>query len=78
MAIADGLEKNINRDENEGDKERFIEPLLLSFSNVLDESLSNPLLRANLAKDTLEVLEKLQMMLEKPDLTRPTSKGPDS
>jgi regulator of protease activity HflC (stomatin/prohibitin superfamily) len=67
MAIADGLEKNISRDENEGDKERFIEPLLLSFSNVLDESLSNPLLRANLAKDTLEVLEKLQNMLEKPN-----------
>ncbi len=66
LAIADGLEKNINRDENEGDKERFIEPLLLSFSGVLDESLSNPLLRANLAKETLEVLEKLQNMLEKP------------
>jgi regulator of protease activity HflC (stomatin/prohibitin superfamily) len=66
LAIADGLEKNINRDENEGDKERFIEPLLLSFSGVLDESLRNPLLRANLAKDTLEVLEKLQNMLEKP------------
>ncbi len=68
LAIADGLEKNINRDETEGDKERFIEPLLLSFSGILDESLSNPLLRANLAKDTLEVLEKLQNMLDRPAL----------
>lgn len=66
LAIADGLEKNINRDENEGDKERFIEPLLLSFSGILDESLSDPVTRAYLAKDTLEVLEKLQNMLEKP------------
>jgi regulator of protease activity HflC (stomatin/prohibitin superfamily) len=66
MAIADGLEKNIDRDAAEGDKERFIEPLLLSFSGILDESLSDPLARAYLAKDTLEVLEKLQNMLEKP------------
>jgi regulator of protease activity HflC (stomatin/prohibitin superfamily) len=66
LAIADGLEKNITRDETEGDKERFIEPLLLSFSGILDESLSDPVSRAYLAKDTLEVLEKLQSMLEKP------------
>jgi regulator of protease activity HflC (stomatin/prohibitin superfamily) len=66
MAIADGLEKNIDKDATEGDKERFIEPLLLSFSGILDESLSDPLARAYLAKDTLDVLEKLQNMLEKP------------
>jgi regulator of protease activity HflC (stomatin/prohibitin superfamily) len=66
LAIADGLEKNITRDENESDQERFIEPLLLTFSGVLDESLSDPTYRAYLAKDTLDVLEKLQSMLAKP------------
>ncbi len=59
LAIADGLEKNKNN--------KFSEPLLLAISGVLDESLKDPLLRAYLAKETLDTLEKLQAMLDKPD-----------
>ena len=55
LAIAEGLEKN--HDGN------LIEPLLLSLSGVLDESLNEPLTRAYLAKQTLETLEQLQMLL---------------
>jgi len=58
LAIADGLEKNKSQN--------FVEPLLLSLSGVLDESLQDPLLRAYLAKETLETLEKLRSMLDKP------------
>jgi regulator of protease activity HflC (stomatin/prohibitin superfamily) len=58
LAIAEGLEKNKSK--------KFIEPLLLSLSGVLDSSLSDPQLRAYLAKETLDTLEKLQTMLEKP------------
>jgi regulator of protease activity HflC (stomatin/prohibitin superfamily) len=58
LAIAEGLEKN-----QEG---RFIEPLLLSLSGILDESLSEPLTRAYLAKQTLDTLEQLQKLLEHP------------
>lgn len=60
LAIADGLEKNKNK--------QFIEPLLLSLSGVLDNSLSDPHLKAYLAKDTLDTLEKLQKLLDKPTL----------
>ncbi|MCG2786371.1 MAG: SPFH domain-containing protein [Anaerolineae bacterium] len=66
LAIASGLEKNIRRDENQGETERFVEPLLLSFSGILKESLQNPLLRANLAKDTLATLEEIKAMLQDP------------
>ena len=52
IAIADGLRKN-----EEG---RFEEPLLLSLSGILDESLNEPLTRAYLAKETLDALEQLQ------------------
>jgi regulator of protease activity HflC (stomatin/prohibitin superfamily) len=58
LAIADGLEKNKNKN--------YSEPLLLAISGVLDDSLKDPLLRAYLAKETLETLEKLQTMLDKP------------
>jgi regulator of protease activity HflC (stomatin/prohibitin superfamily) len=57
LAIADGLEKNKS--------ENFVEPLLLSLSGVLDESLQDPLTKAYLAKETLDTLEKLQKMLDK-------------
>jgi regulator of protease activity HflC (stomatin/prohibitin superfamily) len=58
LAIADGLERNKSR--------QFSEPLLLSLSGMLDTTLKNPLTRASMAKDTLETLEKLQKMLDKP------------
>ncbi|MFZ5857131.1 MAG: hypothetical protein ACOYZ6_09880 [Chloroflexota bacterium] len=61
LSIADGLEKN----ENENENERFTAPLLLTFSKILDNSLSDPLMRAYLATATLETLEKLQSMLSK-------------
>lgn len=66
LTIASGLEKNIKRDENQGERERFVEPLLLSFSGILNESLQNPLLRANLAKDTLATLDEIKAMLQDP------------
>lgn len=56
LAIAEGLEKN--RDG------QFTEPVLLSLSGVLDESLREPLTRAYLAKETLDTLEQLQKMLD--------------
>jgi regulator of protease activity HflC (stomatin/prohibitin superfamily) len=59
LAIADGLEKNQNR--------QYAESLLLSLSGILDNSLTDPLLRAYLARETLDTLEKLQKMLDKPN-----------
>ena len=56
LAIADGLEKN-----KDG---KYAEPLLLSLSGILDNSLKDPLLRAYLAKEALDALEKIQNMLE--------------
>ena len=58
LAIAEGLEKNRNG--------QFNEPVLLSLSGVLDESLREPLTRAYLAKETLDTLEQLQKMLDHP------------
>ncbi len=60
LAIADGLEKNKSKQYNE--------PLLLSLASILSEALNDPLLRAYLAKETLETLEKIQAMLDKPNL----------
>jgi regulator of protease activity HflC (stomatin/prohibitin superfamily) len=57
LAIADGLEKNTSGN--------FTEPLLFSLSGVLDKSLKNPILRAKLAGETLDTLEKLQKFLRK-------------
>lgn len=57
VAIADGLEKN-----KEG---KYTETLLLSLSGVLDNSLKDPLMRAYLANETLETLEKIKAMLDK-------------
>ena len=56
VAIADGLEKSRNG--------QFTEPLLLSLSRVLDESLQEPLMRAYLASQTVETLEQLRKMLD--------------
>ncbi len=58
MAIADGLEKNKGRP--------YTEPLLLSLSGILDNSLKDPLMRAYLASETLETLEKIKAMLDNP------------
>ena len=60
LAIAEGLEKNQSK--------HFAEPLLLSLSGVLDESLQDPLMRAYLARESLDTLEKLQRLLGKPTL----------
>jgi len=56
LAIAEGLEKNQSK--------QFAEPLLLSLSGILDESLQDPLARSYLAKETLDTLEKLQKILD--------------
>jgi regulator of protease activity HflC (stomatin/prohibitin superfamily) len=55
VAIANGLEKNKDH--------KYSDALLLSLSGVLDTSLQDPLMRAYLAKETLDTLEKLQTML---------------
>ena len=56
LAIADGLDKNTSGN--------FAEPLLLSLSGVLDESLQDPYIRATIAAETLDTLEKLQKILD--------------
>ena len=58
IAIANSLE-NI-------DAENFPEPLLLTLSNYLDHSLESPQVRANIAKESLELLEKMQEILKFP------------
>ncbi len=57
LAIAEGLEKN--------KASPFTEPLLLSLYGVLDESLHDPLIRAQLANETLDTLERLRELLDK-------------
>lgn len=59
LAIAEGLRQN-----KDGE---FTEPVLLSLSGVLDESLREPLTRAYLAKETLDTLEQLQKILVNPE-----------
>jgi regulator of protease activity HflC (stomatin/prohibitin superfamily) len=59
LAIAEGLEKNQSG--------QFTEPLLLSLTGILDESLQDPLARSYLAKEALDTLEKLQKLLDKPN-----------
>lgn len=56
LAIANGLEQNPSG--------RLTEPVLLSLSRILDESLNDPLLRTHLARGTLDTLERLQTMLD--------------
>jgi regulator of protease activity HflC (stomatin/prohibitin superfamily) len=58
ISIADGLKKNRGG--------QYAESLLLSLSGILDNSLKDPLMRAYLAHETLETLEKIKTMLEKP------------
>lgn len=58
-AIADGLEQHPS--------EQFVEPLLLSLSRVLDESLKNPLIRTYMANESLDTLERIKNILDKPE-----------
>ncbi len=58
VSIANSLE-NI-------DATNFPEPLLLTLSNYLDHSLESPQVRANIAKESLELLEKMQEILKFP------------
>jgi len=55
LAIAEGLKGN-----RDGE---FTEPVLLSLSGILDESLRGPLTRTYLAKENLDTLEQLQKFL---------------
>jgi len=48
------------------DSSNFPEPLLLSISTLLDQSMKDPMVRANLAKESLETLEKLQGAIKVP------------
>ncbi|MEW6401283.1 MAG: SPFH domain-containing protein [Chloroflexota bacterium] len=59
VAIANGLEKTADG--------QYTEPLLLALSSVLDEGLGDPLMRAYLARETLETLEQLRSTLEDPN-----------
>ncbi len=58
VSIANSLE-NI-------DATNFPEPLLLTLSNYLDHSLDSPQVRANIAKESLDLLEKMQEILKFP------------
>jgi len=58
ISITDGLKKNRSG--------QYAESLILSLSEILDNSLSDPLMRAYLANETLTTLEKIKNTLEKP------------
>ena len=46
--------------------EIMLKHLLLSLSGVLEESLQDPLIRSTIAGETLDTLEKLQKLLDRP------------
>jgi len=48
------------------DSNNFPEPLLLSISALLDQNMKDPMVRANLAKESLETLEKMQEAIKFP------------
>lgn len=56
VKIAEGFLKTKNKN--------YTEPLLLTFSRILDESLDDPLMRAYLANETIETLNKIKDMLK--------------
>jgi regulator of protease activity HflC (stomatin/prohibitin superfamily) len=60
MSIADGLQRSKG--------ELYAEPLLLSLSGLLDNSLNDPLMRSYLAKGTLDTLEQIRKILDLPRL----------
>jgi hypothetical protein len=53
--LANGLERI--------DLENFSEPLLLSITALLDQSMNDPQVRATLAIEALETLEKTQQII---------------
>lgn len=57
VAIADGL------DLHSGDQ--MTEPLLVSLARILDKSLQEPIVRASLANETLDMLERILRSLKK-------------
>ncbi len=58
FTIANGLDRI--------DETNFPEPLLLSISALLDQSMKDPQVRANIAQESLEILEKMQAFLKFP------------
>ena len=54
-AIADGLKLHTG--------DQLIEPLLVSLARILDESLQTPIVRASLANETLDTLERIRHSL---------------
>jgi hypothetical protein len=58
LTLANGLERM--------DVTNFPEPLFLSISTLLDQSMKDPSVRATLAKDSLETLEKVQESIKFP------------
>jgi len=58
ITLANGLDRI--------DSNNFPEPLLLSISALLDQSMNDPMVRANLAKESLETLEKIQEEIKFP------------
>jgi len=48
------------------DSANFAEPLLLTLSNFIDQNLKDPTVRAGVAKESLEMLEKMQEVLRFP------------
>lgn len=57
VAIADGLDLHSS--------DQMIEPLLVSLARILDESLQDPMVRASLANETLDTLERILRSLKK-------------
>ena len=57
FTLANGLERM------DLDNENFSEPLLLSISALLDQSMNDPQVRSALAKEALETLEKTQEII---------------
>jgi regulator of protease activity HflC (stomatin/prohibitin superfamily) len=58
MTITEGLQKNPS--------ESYADALILSLSNILDNELNDPYVRATIANETLDTLEKIKTMLDKP------------
>lgn len=57
IAIADGLDLHSG--------EQMVEPLLVSMARILDKSLQDPMVRASLANETLETIERILLSLKK-------------
>jgi hypothetical protein len=58
--VLDAITERLNRVE----PNNLIEPILLSLTGILDYSLDDPLVRPLLAKQSLDLLEKLRNALK--------------